>query len=575
MSFTMIIMLIGGLGLFIYGMHLMSEGLKIVAGNRMKKLLEVLTNNTFKAILVGTVVTMIVQSSSTTTVMVVGFVNAGLMSLVQAAGVILGANIGTTITAQLIALDISAIAPVFIGIGTIMCLFANKKKVRDYGTIVLGFGILFFGINTMSDTMAPLKQNPVFTQMLATYGMNPFLGLLIGTGITAIMQSSSATVGLLQALALSGVFASVGGGDPTNAIRICVPIMIGTNIGTCVTAMLSSIGTSTTAKKAAFFHLFVNIFGALWVMALLLIIDNVVGHNPIYEWLVAISGNTTVDGEVVPNIARQIAMGHTLFNVTNMIVMLPILKPAVALLDKLMPMEVDEEEGLQLDPRLMNNTAVALGQVNKEVVKLAEMCKKNYVQSCQSVIDLDEKKIKKVHERETRIDAFESGILDYVVQMSNLSMTVQENDQVAFYLKGTHDLERIGDHAENITEIAEMRENDHVSLSDLAMDELHELISFIEGMMDNLIEALDTGDENLCTEIIEKEGRVDEMTMRAQNSHIERLNKGICNPVAGVIFFDMLSNLERISDHMSNVAKGLLDLQRPSTKADIVEEVVF
>lgn len=575
MSIMMVITLIGGLGLFIYGMHMMSEGLRIVAGNRMKRLLEVLTNNTFKAILVGIVVTMIVQSSSTTTVMVVGFVNASLMSLFQAAGVILGANIGTTITAQLIAFNISAIAPVFIGIGTIMYLFAGRKKTRDVGSIVLGFGILFFGISTMSGSMSSLKDSETFIYLLSTYGKNPFFGLLIGTAITAVMQSSSATVGLLQALALSGVFASVSGVDSTEAIRICIPIMIGTNIGTCVTAILSSIGTSATAKKAALFHLFVNIFGAVWVMILLLGIDAVTANNPIYEFIVSISGSITENGETMPNIARQIAMGHTLFNVANMLVMLPIMKPAVNLLDKLIKSEEEEEDGLQLDPRFLNNPAIALGQVSKEVQKVGTMARKNFTQSCKMVFNADEKVIKKVHDREIRIDSFETGIMDYVVQLSNLNMSTRENERIAFYLKGIHDLERIGDHAENIVEIAEMKANDNIQLSEEAADDINQLVRLTTDILDNTIVVFSTEEEALCLKIMDQEEQVDRLTEEFQNNHIERLNKGICNPVAGVIFFDILSNIERISDHASNIARGILDLEMKTEQADRIEEVVF
>ncbi len=348
MTFNMCIGLFGGLGLFIYGMHLMSEGLKIVAGNKMKHLLEVLTNNRIKAVLVGTVVTIMVQSSSTTTVMVVGFVNASLMTLTQAAGIILGANIGTTVMAQLIAFNVSAIAPLFIGIGTFLALFGKKKSYRDFGSIVLGFGILFFGVNTMSATMEPLKDSPVFISWITTYGKNPLLGLFLGTVITGIMQSSGATLGLLQALAISGVFAGVGG---TQAVEICIPMMIGTNIGTCVTALLSSIGTSTAAKNAAFIHLFVNVFGAVWVMVLLTVMNASMAINPIYEWIVAISGTmstsmainpiyewivaisgtmSTDAGTVIPNVARQIAMSHTIFNIANTIVLFPIIDYFVA-----------------------------------------------------------------------------------------------------------------------------------------------------------------------------------------------------------------------------------------------------
>ena len=412
--FEIIVGLIGGLGLFIYGMQIMSNSLKVVAGDRMKHLLEVLTSNRFKAIICGIVVTIMVQSSSTTTVMVVGFVNASLMNLTQAAGIILGANIGTTVMAQLIAFNVDAIAPILIGIGTVMSVFGNKKKTRDLGTILLGIGILFFGISTMSSTMEPLKDNPVFKRWLITYGRNPILGLLIGTVITGIMQSSGATLAMLQALAISGIFADVSG---TAAIQICIPMMIGTNIGTCVTALLSSIGTSKAAKNAAIIHLSVNIFGAIWVMTLLAIFNAVLPVNPIYQFLVDISGTMkTSSGAVIPNVARQIAMSHTFFNVANMFVMLPFIDKLVNFLET--HIKDDEEEsdkGLQLDDRLLNNPAVAIGQVGRELVHMAEMAEKNLKLAGKALVEGDEKAIEKVYQREDRIDEHEpaiTGLLD-------------------------------------------------------------------------------------------------------------------------------------------------------------------
>ncbi len=557
MTLEMLVGLFGGLGLFIYGMHIMSEGLKTVAGNKMKKLLEVLTNNKIKAILVGTVVTMIVQSSSTTTVMVVGFVNAALMSLTQAAGVILGANIGTTVTAQLIAFNVTAFAPIFIGVGAIMSLFGKKKKYRDIGAIVLGFGILFFGIATMSATMKPLRESEDFIYLLTTYGTNPFFGLLIGTAITAIMQSSSASLGLLQALAISGVFASIGG---TGAIQICIPILIGTNIGTCVTALLSCIGTSTTAKKAAFIHLFINIFGAVWVMVLLSGMDAFMVENPIYEFFVSISGTFVDDGVVVPNVARQIAMAHTFFNIINTIVMFPLIGYFVLFLDRIYP-EKEEERSLQLDDRLISNPAIALGQVGKEMKRLSEMCLKNFNNACQSVMDGDEKTILDVSKREERIDEFQQGIVEYTIKLSNENMTEEENNRIAFFLKGSHDLERIGDHAMNIAELAEMRMNNKIIFSEIANKEILELISFTVNTLRDMIELIETEDESLCHKIFDEEEEIDEMTEKLKDDHIQRLNHGGCNPYAGIIYLDLLSNIERVGDHASNIAQGIIGLK--------------
>jgi len=556
MFFAMTAGLIGGLGLFIYGMHLMSEGLKILAGNRMKALLEVLTNNRFKAILVGTIVTMIVQSSSTTTVMVVGFVNASLMTLQQAAGVILGANIGTTITAQLIAFNITALSPIFIGIGTVMTLFSKRKKTTVLGSIVLGFGLLFFGISVMSGVMEPLKESDFIKELLINYGMNPFWGLMLGTVVTGIMQSSSATVGLLQAIALSGLFVGITG---TDAIRICTPIIIGTNIGTCVTAMISSIGTSKTAQKAALVHLFVNIFGAIWVLSIFGIINMVSPVNPVYEFVVKISGNMIdANQQLVPNLARQIAMMHTFFNVANMVVILPFLNGMVKLLDRLIPSE-KAEFAIQLDTRLLNNPSVALGQVYNEMITLGTMCLKNFKRTMEDIDNGDSKNVPKIMETEDMIDNFEKNIIDYTVQLSNIDMSVEDNQLVAFIFKSVHDLERIGDHCVNVSEAATNIYEDKIIFSENGRSELMELLGTVEAILIDLNDALKYKNLATCHRILDRENIIDDLTDLYIDRHIRRLNEGICNPYAGIVYADILSNLERIGDHAVNIVMGLID----------------
>jgi phosphate:Na+ symporter len=570
--FEIIVGLIGGLGLFIYGMQIMSNSLKVVAGDRMKHLLEVLTSNRFKAIICGIVVTIMVQSSSTTTVMVVGFVNASLMNLTQAAGIILGANIGTTVMAQLIAFNVDAIAPILIGIGTVMSVFGNKKKTRDIGTILLGIGILFFGISTMSSTMEPLKDNPVFKRWLITYGRNPILGLLIGTVITGIMQSSGATLAMLQALAISGIFADVSG---TAAIQICIPMMIGTNIGTCVTALLSSIGTSKAAKNAAIIHLSVNIFGAIWVMTLLAIFNAVLPVNPIYQFLVDISGTMkTSSGAVIPNVARQIAMSHTFFNVANMFVMLPFIDKLVNFLET--HIKDDEEEsdkGLQLDDRLLNNPAVAIGQVGRELVHMAEMAEKNLKLAGKALVEGDEKAIEKVYQREDRIDEHEKGIIDFVIRLSNLNVSQEENDRLASYLQIAHDIERIGDHAENIVELAEDKIEKDVKMTEAARNELLELLDLTYSIVQHVKEALDSEDDAICMKIYEEEERSDDLTDEYKDKHIKRLSKGTCQVNSSAIYFDLLVDLERVGDHAANIAEHIQSLH-PRKQVNELQGVV-
>lgn len=558
MTFEILIGLVGGLGLFIYGMNVMSEGLKSVAGNRLKKILEILTNNRFMAVFVGTLVTVIVQSSSTTTVMMVGFVNAGLMNLYQAAGVILGANIGTTITAQLIAFKVTHFAPIFIAIGTVLALFSQKKKNRTIGEIILGFGILFLGIGMMSDIMKPLRDNPIFIEILVSFGKNPLLGLLAGLAITAIIQSSSATVGLLQAVALSGAFGAV---DQGSVLAIIIPILLGMNIGTCVTAMLSSIGTNVSAKKAALIHLIVNIFGSIWVLIVLGIVNMITqGNNPIYEFINSISGQITINGVTTPDFARQIANTHTIFNIANMIVLFPFMGVIVKLIDRLITEKVDaEESALQLDERLLENPAVAIGQLVKEVQRMGNLSNKNLRYSIEAILNKDEKLCRKVITRERIINDLNRDLTRYLVLLSNTNLMEDEHEQIMSLYHCIHDIERIGDHAENLVEIAQYRIDNKVTFSNTAVDELKDMMNMVVDATSQAVDALASKDRTAAVKIIKIEEKIDSMEKELRNSHIERLNKGVCNPSSGVIYLDIISNLERIGDHATNIAQYILD----------------
>lgn len=570
MTLLMLSGLFGGLGMFIYGMHLMSEGLKIVAGSKMKQLLEKLTNTPLKALLCGIVVTMMVQSSSTTTVMVVGFVNASLMTLTQAAGIILGSNIGTTVMAQIIAFDITAYAPVFIGVGTFMALFSKKKRMRDWGSIVLGFGILFFGINTMSASVEPLNDSPEFINLLLTYGKNPIIGLLVSAAMTGILQSSGAVIGLVQALAISGVFSATSG---TEAIQICIPMVIGSNIGTCVTAILSSIGTSNVAKDAALIHLFVNIFGAIWVMVLLAVLNAVTAQDPIYEWIVNISGTTTTaSGQIVPNVARQIAMAHTFFNVANTIVLFPFMGRIVKLIEKILPPE-PTEKGLQLDERLLNTPSVALGQVQRELTRMSKLASKNFERAMNSLITLDEHKAQKVFEKEDKIDEFEHGIQDYVTRVSNLNMSQHQNDRVTFYIETAHTIERIGDHADNLAEMTLSMIDKQAQFTTKMKNEMQGFKERLSVMLAQVTEILKDPESPLVNDILKEEESVDALTKTLKNSVIKNADES-SQIFPSFVFVDMLSNLERISDMAEDVATATITLNA-SRETNKLNEVIY
>lgn len=558
MTTEMVISLVGGLGLFIYGMNVMSDGLKAVAGDKMKRLLEVLTNNRILAILVGTVVTVIVQSSSTTTVMMVGFVNAGLMNLFQAAGVILGANVGTTITAQLVALKVDHFAPLFIGVGMFMILLAKKKKQKQLGEIILGFGILFLGISIMSDTLKPLRENQIFVDVLISFGKNPILGLLAGMGITAIIQSSSATIGLLQAIALSGTFNAV---DGTATLAIIIPMLLGMNIGTCVTAMISSIGTSIAARKAAIIHLAVNVVGSVWVLVVLGLMNFITGgNNPIYEFITTISGYTVIDGMRVHDVTREIANTHTLFNVANTIILYPLMDPIVRFIDRLIPEKIDhDEKGPQLDKRLIENPAVALGQVVKEITRMGRLTNKNLHTALEALLNKDEALCEKVIRREKVINDFAKEITQFLVLLVNEDISEEKHGKLMDLFSCVHDIERIGDHAENIAELAQYRIDNKVSFSDMAVDDLKKMMDMVETVCKDVVEGFEDRDSTAAISTIKIEDEIDEMEEKLRTSHIARLNEGMCNASSGVIFLDVVSNLERIGDHATNIAEYILN----------------
>lgn len=555
----MLMTLFGGLGLFLYGMTIMSDGLKNIAGDRMKRLLEILTNNRLMGILVGTIVTAIIQSSSATTVMVVGFVNAGLMNLLQATGVIMGANIGTTITAQLIAFKITDYATLAIGLGTILYLFAKKNKTKQIGGVILGFGILFIGMNFMSDSMKPLRDYEGFKTILISFSKNPFLGVLAGFVLTAIIQSSSASIGLLQALAISGAFNNV-----SNPLQLIVPILMGQNIGTCVTSMLSSIGASISAKRASFIHLLFNVIGTI-VFLMILWIGRWIfkGDTPIFNFIVSISGTTTLNGQVVADISRQIANFHTLFNISNTIILLPFGKFLVRIAEKVLAGEEKEDlGGLKfLDERILENPAIAVGQVVKETVRMGRIALENMNRALQAFFTGNEKLIEEVFEKERIINQLNRDITHYLIKLSNSNLSEKDEIRTTNLYHTLSDIERIGDHSENLAELAQYKIEHNLSFSNIAFDELKGMVKKINNMISDVITSLETDDIDLAKTIYEKEDEVDKLEENYRAEHIQRLNRQLCHPSSGVIFLDVLSNLERIADHATNISKTVLDLK--------------
>ncbi|MGL5478416.1 MAG: Na/Pi cotransporter family protein [Clostridium sp.] len=520
--------LIGGLGLFLYGMKLMGDGLENAAGDKLKSIVEKVTSNRFIGVAIGAFVTAIIQSSSATTVMVVSFVNAGIMNLIQATGVIMGANIGTTITAQMVSLDLESVAPFVIGIGVFILLIAKSKKNRDIANILLGFGLLFLGMGLMSDAMKPLAESDLFREFVFLVGNNPVLGLLAGVVMTAVIQSSSATTGILIALASTG---EIG-------LNVALPIILGSNIGTCITAILASIGANKIAKKAAGIHLSFNIIGTLIFLPFVgLLVDVVTKMSP-------------------DSIVRQIANAHTIFNIVVTLLLLPFANLLVYLVNKIIPGEdkIKQTGAIYIDDKLLETPVIASAQVQKETVRMANLAKDNFELSMKAFNEGNEEDIAKVYENEKLINTLERDIADYLVKLSQTELSDEISTEVTSTFNVINDVERIGDHAKNIAELAMEKITEKVQYDD---EEKHDLNVMYTSTFEALEMAITTYDKRDTRDIIavgKLEGAIDEMEKELRTSHIKSLNNRKTSAYGTVIFLDVISNLERIGDHAVNIA---------------------
>lgn len=535
MSITMLFLLLGGLGMFLYGMKMMSDGLENVAGDRMRRTLEVLTTNRFAAVGVGATVTAVVQSSSATTVMVVGFVNAGLMTLLQATGVIMGANIGTTITGQLIAFKLSDIAPFVLFIGMFMTVFLSKRLLKRIGEIILGFGILFVGLSLMTQAMEPLRHDEVFRSLLVNF-KNPLVGVVVGAIFTAVIQSSSASVGILQALAVLGLLGLDG----------AVYVVLGQNIGTCVTALIAAIGTNANSKRAAGIHLMFNIMGTLIYGIVLIVFPGIIGL------MQALSPG---------NVARQIANFHTVFNISVTIILFPFAKSMVKLITRIVKEKHEpdkvEKKLLFLDERIAQTPAIALSQTLKEVNRLGGIAHDNLKRSIECFFDQDEQKAHKVFEVEKTIDYLSSNITHYLIEFRGIELS--ENDLKI--LGSLHhviiDMERIGDLAENIAQYSVTLSEKRNKITDEGLAELVEMSKKTIETLGMGLEVFKTRDQSRLNLVEVLEQEVDDMKRNYISNHIERLQVKVCNSQSGVIFTNMVSTLERVADHANNIAFSL------------------
>ena len=530
---NIVLPVIGGLALFLYGMNLMGSGLQKSAGNKLKRLIELLTNNRIVGVLVGALVTMVIQSSSATTVMVIGFVNGGLMTLGQAVGVIMGANIGTTITSQIIAFNLVDYAPIAVAAGVAMYLIVTRQKFKHAAEILIGFGILFIGMDMMSGGLKPLAELNAFSEVLVSLE-NPVLGMLVGVGLTTLLQSSSGSTGLLQAL----------GGQGLIEIGITLPVLFGGNIGTTTTAMLSSIGANKTAKRAAVIHFLFNVTGTILFMTLF--------RGPMESLILRLSPG---------DVSRQIANSHTIFNIASVIIFLPFAGLLVKAAEKLVPGDdvLEITESKHLDPRILETPSIALGQAKQEVFHMAELVLENLQLVEKAYLDDGFDDVEKVLDTERKINTIEREITDYLIRLSHSDLSDEEHREITSLINIINDIERVGDHIENIAEEADYKFENNIKFSELAVSELREMFKMCKEVFEIAMLSYKEEDQDLAKSVLSLEEEIDVLENKHRSNHIDRLNKGYCESAPGVLFLDALSNLERIGDHSFNISMYVLD----------------
>ena len=540
---------VGGLGLFLFGMGLMSDGLKKIAGQKLKSLLESLTKHRVIGVIVGALTTALIQSSSATTVMTVGFVNAGLLTLKQALGVVLGANIGTTITAALVSIlavfKISDFALPMVGIGFLIAVIGKTQKTRSFGHILVGFGILFLGIDFMKEAFSPLKDDQNVNNALIWLGRNPILAVLAGTVITMLLQSSSASIAMIQMLAFQGAF----GTDWHIVLQVTIPFVLGDNIGTTITAQIAAIRTSRNAKRAAMGHTIFNVIGVMYMLPLVWM----GWYDHAIEWITPGQLNEET-------IMRYIFFAHFVFNVFNVIVFLPLINGLAAIVLKILPVTQAElaQKPVVLERHLLETPVIALEQTEREIIRMAQTAKKALTHAIDGILQDDRKKLASVMEIEDFIDTFQIEITSYLSELSQVQLSDEVSVKLPVLLHTVNDLERIGDHAVNIVEIAQRKIDQKLSFSDYAMAEAGQIRTEIDEMFEDIITALEHDDIEAAKSALTKEAKLNKMQIDFRRSHVERMTNGICTAETGLIFIDLVDNIEKIGDHLTNIAQAII-----------------
>lgn len=544
MDIANIVAMFGAIATFLFGMSTMTDGLEKLSRGRLEHILERLTSNVFKGVLLGAVVTGLIQSSAATTVMCVGFVNAGIMKLEQTVGIIMGANIGTTVTAQLLRLgDIDAdnivmmfLQPSFLGpilavVGIIFYMFIKGGHKRIVGQIVLGLGLLFIGMNTMSSAVEPLKDLPEFQSVFTAFS-NPLLGVAVGAAVTALLQSSSASMGILQAISTTGVV----------SFNIAMPLIMGQNIGTCITALISSVGASKNAKRTAMIHLFFNIIGSVFFLVVLYA-GNALFRFPFWE--------NTMDMGSIANL-------HLAFNIACTALLLPFHRQLVKLVKAVVPGDAEERELSVLDDRFLSSPSLALERAHDAVVQMSEFARDNYRLAVELIWKFDAKKLERLNETEVALDKLEGLLDNYLVKLTDRALTAEESTRVSELLHTLSDFERIGDYAVNVSESAVVLHDRNITFSPQARAELERLTAAVGETLDKTVACYQSRQRTLAVQVEPLEEVVDLIAATLKNRHVERLKAGECTIELGTQFLELLINLERMSDHCSNVALHIL-----------------
>ena len=530
----MIFLFLGGLGMFLFGIKYMSDGLQKAAGDNLRNILERMTSNPVKGALAGMIVTAMIQTSTGTTVLTVGLVNAGFLNLRQAIGIIMGANVGTTLTSFIIGFNITKYSLPVVAIGALLLFFSKRKNINNIGQVVFGFGLLFFGLKTMGDAMYPLRDSETLYNLMQNFTDNPFIGILVGTIFTIILQSSAATIGIMQMLADSGIL----------TLQQSLPILFGDNIGTTITALIAAAGAGVAAKRAALSHTLFNLTGTVIFMILL--------QLGIYPAMINFFA-----GDL--NIKMQIAVAHGLFNFTNLLIQLPFISLLAWMITKIIPGDIREfEYGVKyIDKRLLDNPSLALRQVVHELARMGGVARDALADAVEYFYTGNEEKVMHASAEEEIVNELEKNISSYLVKISQRSLSMKQSNQASIYLQIANDIERIGDHADNIIELGQYAHKNKLIFSDQAKEELQSMFDLTLLSCSQAFEALGNLDVQLAKQVIENEEVIDGMEAEFRKSHLKRLNSGECGGSAGVVFLDIIGNLERISDHCFNVAQAI------------------